>query len=362
MIVLYVILGIIGIGIVICIIGVTNAKKNQKNTSSTTVQDNLSNTLDKKSKIQDEISKLRDEVSKIRDSIDTSDCVDKRLQIGIKLEKEMSEIVKEYEGKVNLDPDFAELLNVCKEKVLLDKKDFIDAFEKCKEKNLVELQNLYIPYENMRKLERIYQSNYERKMEWFDVYFTGNPNHETRTTWTDPRCEEYSKKLLKLQEELVNLDNELSKDETYAKRKETISKWSDYMIRSIVVLDEIHGMKAYELGRKDDKIGIWDDNGDGKVISIDDVLYFQVKEESSTLTYSTGKPSKLGTAMNEAIWGTAAATASAINKMNQNTHSYTRLDKRAKIYFKFETGISPLEAITTGDVDKLMSMMPEKLR
>lgn len=361
MIVLYLILGIAVIGIVICIIGATNAKKNQKKSSSTTNQNNSSRLIDRKNEILDEQSKLRNEINKIADSIDSDTPLNLSLDIGIKLERMMTELVKKYADRNDIDSDFAKLLDTCKEKVLLDKKEFVEAWEECKKKNIVELQEFFIDYEKRRELNKTWKKLSDEKIEWLEVGLTGCPGHE-RTTWTNPQCEEYSKKFQKLNEEYANIESELNNDESYKRLNERVNKWGDYMIHSIIVFDKIHGNKAYQLGRKNDKIGIWDDNGDGKVISIDDVLYFQVKEKISTLTSSTSKPSKLGTAMNEAIWGTAAATASAINKMNQNTNSYTHMDKRAKIYFKFETGISPLEAITTGDVDKLMSMMPEKLR
>lgn len=108
---------------------------------------------------------------------------------------------------------------------------------------------------------------------------------------------------------------------------------------------------------------------DLRLFSINDVAYFSISEEtnmkqtSSVSNYSTGGPSMVGTAINEAIFGNAYATAKAVQKVNANTRSETTFKtettRTATLYFQHACGQPPL-LFSGDDVSTLEAMMPEK--
>ena len=155
----------------------------------------------------------------------------------------------------------------------------------------------------------------------------------------------------------VVLDTDVSNYKKWCQNEKFVSlmrkaeKLVDFTENAIDLYGQYKG-----LGRHGDKIAIWDREYNSKIVSIDDILYYQITVECSSTTI--GKPSKLGTAVNEALWGTAAATASAMNKMNQNT--YNSKSSNAIIYFDFNTGIGPIEVLYSSSVDRLTAMLPEK--
>ncbi len=100
------------------------------------------------------------------------------------------------------------------------------------------------------------------------------------------------------------------------------------------------------------------------IISMSKVEYFEIVDESTIFNSTIGqkKPSALGTAVNEVIWGTAYATAKAVNNAN-NTNNVIKFEHiNANIYFNFETGISPIKVCDKMNVNQLIRMMPEKRR
>lgn len=108
-----------------------------------------------------------------------------------------------------------------------------------------------------------------------------------------------------------------------------------------------------------------------RLLTMDDVVYFDVTEHSTSVctTRQTSSvngsqtPGMLGTAMNEALFGTAYATAKAVQKVNaatslkQETTTSTRTEKEATVYFRPECG---LRSLTFSPSRYIEEMMPEK--
>ena len=105
------------------------------------------------------------------------------------------------------------------------------------------------------------------------------------------------------------------------------------------------------------------------LLSVDDVAYFSISEETTTTQTqtssvdSTKMPGKLGTMTNEALFGNAYATAKAVQKANSATRTETtvRTDTKrtATLYFDPACGQPPL-LFSGDDVNALEAMMPEK--
>lgn len=107
------------------------------------------------------------------------------------------------------------------------------------------------------------------------------------------------------------------------------------------------------------------------LLTMEDIVYFDVTEHSTSVctTRQTSSvsgsqtPGKLGTAMNEALFGTAYATAKAVQKVNaatslkQETTTSTRTEKEATVYFRPECGLRSLTFSPSRDIEE---MMPEK--
>lgn len=105
------------------------------------------------------------------------------------------------------------------------------------------------------------------------------------------------------------------------------------------------------------------------LLSVDDVAYFSISEETTTTQTQTSSvdhtkmPGKLGTMTNEALFGSAYATAKAVQKVNSATRTETtvRTDTKrtATLYFAPACGRQPLQ-FSGDDVNALEAMMPEK--
>ena len=105
------------------------------------------------------------------------------------------------------------------------------------------------------------------------------------------------------------------------------------------------------------------------LLSMDDVAYFSISEQTTTTQTQTSSvdrtkmPGKLGTMTNEVLFGSAYATAKAVQKANSATRTETtvRTDTKrtATLYFNPACGRPPL--LFSGDnVNALEAMMPEK--
>ena len=105
------------------------------------------------------------------------------------------------------------------------------------------------------------------------------------------------------------------------------------------------------------------------LLSMDDVAYFSISEQTTTTQTQTSSvdhtkmPGKLGTMTNEALFGSAYATAKAVQKANSATRTETtvRTDTKrtATLYFSPACGRQPLQ-FSGDDVNALEAMMPEK--
>lgn len=102
---------------------------------------------------------------------------------------------------------------------------------------------------------------------------------------------------------------------------------------------------------------------------MDDVAYFSISEQTTSTQTQTSSvdrtkmPGKLGTAANEALFGSAYATAKAVQKANSATRTETTVRTDTKrtstLYFNPACGQSPL-LFSDDDVNALEAMMPEK--
>ena len=165
------------------------------------------------------------------------------------------------------------------------------------------------------------------------------------------KLEESSKKR---QEEIRLLKEERAK--RYEERNKQGTNESDelYEIRRDNTLDCItffHNGRYY-IKRKLDKLAIYShvdyEGATGKVVSMEDVLYFFIEEKTKT-----SSKSNLSLATTEMLWGTAAAINSANN---------TYVDRKAIILFKYGSGIDPITISYKEDIETLMKIMPEKLK
>lgn len=327
--------------IIVLVIGGFYAKKHPKNV--TAIQSKTP--LEYESEIRGKTMAIRDRISSktkpLQDRI--SNLCDRQSKIIEQTRAMLDEYLSTLDRK-SVDPDFAELLSVYDKSHNLVDEEYLTALQKCKDKGLTETKKLCDWTDEREKLKEECETVSAQYDEWSDVYWLNK-----RDVWNNPECEDLFKQLYALEN-----------DEVYKERIEKSEKWKKYLSGSIVVSGKT---KHYHLGRQGNTVAIWStDDYEGREVSIDDIMYFQISVETKTSTYtnSTGKPSKLGTAINEAIFGTAAATASAMQKNQQNTTTYTNTQRKAMVYFKYELGIEPLEVSLNREVDKLIAMMPEK--
>lgn len=348
-----IVFAVIGILIVLlCIGSLINmiwAKKNPK--KEETLKEKTP--IEHESEITNAITKILDQIlSKQRPLTDKLTSINDKT---MKIQKQTHTILMEYIATVdrkNVDSDFAKLLSIYEKRQNSVNDEYLTALQKCKDKDLKETKKLCDCEEERQKLKEDFASVAALADEWSDV-----SNLKARDVWSNPECEELYNQLYALKNDLYALKN----DVVYKERKEKEGQWKEYSKRCIIGRQ---GSRICYIGRNGDNIAIWDIDYNGQIISIDDIIYFQVSEKTITKTYTSSarKSSKLGTAINEAIWGTAAATASAMQKNQQDTTTFTNTQLKAMIYFKFELGVEPFEVSLSSEVNKLVAMMPEKQR
>ncbi len=154
-----------------------------------------------------------------------------------------------------------------------------------------------------------------------------------------------------------------------------------------IISEEYNKCKIiYSLSNLENKIKEIDDKPkvnieDFKLLSMNDVLYYEINSEVQTFggisTYGAKNPSRIGTAVNEALFGSAYATAKAIKDTQgqQYDNSWTSEKITATIYFSYQSGFSPMkieanksslareyDKVVMRDINKLNEMMPEKRR
>ncbi len=218
---------------------------------------------------------------------------------------------------------------------LLNSKRYLTLKENCIRKNL---PNIVSYCANMEEVCRLYigASPYKRQVdEWRDVL-----NLKAREKWSLPE-----------QKELFDKLYAVKNDERYLALQKKLSEWAPYR-SGLLLFDD--SSKSYEIGRKGNEVALKDQkNYEIKKLSVDDIIFVQINETTSPFYR---KPSKMGIAMNEMLWGTAAATASAMQK-NQSGSTC----REAVVYFRYDLKIGPLHT-TIDSADRLLAMFPEKIK
>ncbi len=267
---------------------------------------------------------FRDKIAKVRDSLGDTEKTLTELH-----DKDLDELNEIYEKYNKYQVANAELLN---------SERYLTLKENCIRKNLPNIASY------CAKMEEICQLNIKaypyaiQFEEWDDVR-----NLKAREKWSLPEQKELFDKLYAVRN-----------NEQYLAIQKKLDKWKPYSKGSLLIFD--NNAKSYEIGRKDNEVALKDQKSfEIKTLSVNDIIFVQVVETSNP-SYSVSKPSKMGIAMTEMVWGTAAATASAMQK-NQPVST----SRKAEIYFRYDLNIGPLHT-TTDSADKLLAMFPEKIK
>ncbi len=259
---------------------------------------------------------------------------------------------------------------------------FQDALNKCAEENVAEVKALIEMNEELKRLKDV---EYVQDGAMFEL--SEARRSIVRSAWKYKYCEQVFNALaaIKSDPSYVAAKNELSKikqQELKLQEEKMIALSKVERFAKKYVLCKVGGADR-AIGRDGNEFAIWYTDGIIDAIRpIDDILYYTITEETltwSTLTYSDlptrqRKPSKLGVAIDEAVWGTAAAVVNAMEKQQQPQpqvapKSYTK--KTLTMYFENSSKLSPLTVVdyiggpfsSTGSrspVDMLVEMFPEK--
>ncbi|MDE6302415.1 MAG: hypothetical protein K2M36_02375 [Clostridia bacterium] len=298
---------------------------------------------DVKSEAYNKMMSLRQKIIELQRSIHK--LYDQQISTTTRLRELMDNYVVRYSTLQTIDEDFKQLLSIYKRDGGFYSEEFKTVLRKCKEKNILEMQECFSLNGQLKNLENECLSlenkvkEIEEKVkEWEDVV-----NEVKREKWTNPDCERIYNEIAKL-----------GTNSSYRMLEYMKAPYKEYLNNSISARNDIQ--MYYNIGRSGDKVAIWNNDYVGQIISIDDVLYFQIFEETRPGAY-TQTPSKLGMAVTEAMWGTAAAVSSAMQKAAQNAPNTT---KYAKIFFKFETKIQPLRVDSDYSINRVQAMFPEK--
>lgn len=231
---------------------------------------------------------------------------------------------------------------------VIDEPDFQSALAKCKEENIAEVAEIVKMNEERQKL----CEKAKIQMEIIDELSDAR-NSVARDVWKYEYCEQAYKVLVAMKN-----------DPNYIHSKEVLAKVERFEDRSFFVTGE--GGSLCRMSRSGNEFAIWSIGGSfGVVRPVDDILYWMIKTEESTYTSrptSSKSPSRIGIALDEAIWGTAAATAKAM-EMQQKQQDVTKIScttRKAIIYFKYESQIKPFTTLSESDTESLKEIFPEK--
>ena len=230
---------------------------------------------------------------------------------------------------------------------VIDEPDFQSALAKCKEENIAEVAEIVKMNEERQKL----CEKAKIQMEIIDELSDAR-NSVARDVWKFEYCEQAYKVLVAMKN-----------DPNYIHSKEVLAKVERFEGRSFRVCGE--RLSIYIMGRSGNEFAIWSSSGSfGVIRPVDDILYWMIKTEESTYTspISSKSPSRIGIALDEAFWGTAAATAKAM-EMQQKQQDVTKIScttRKAIIYFKYESQIKPFTTLSESDTESLKEIFPEK--
>ena len=232
---------------------------------------------------------------------------------------------------------------------VIDEPDFQSALAKCKEENIAEVAEIVKMNEERQKL----CEKAKIQMEIIDELSDAR-NSVARDVWKFEYCEQAYKVLVAMKN-----------DPNYIHSKEVLAKVERFEDRSFYVTGGAGGSLC-RMSRSGNEFAIWSIGGSfGVVRPVDDILYWMIKTEESTYTSrptSSKSPSRIGIALDEAIWGTAAATAKAM-EMQQKQQDVTKIScttRKAIIYFKYESQIKPFTTLSESDTESLKEIFPEK--
>jgi hypothetical protein len=250
----------------------------------------------------------------------------------------MEQCMKEYEQCSDVDDNLLNLFKAYKS----SSGEFDDECEKNKESKNEIIQQICQLNKKSNQFKKIYLKA-SRK-------FTGKTSIE-KIEKRRKKLEESSKKR---EEEIRALKEQMAKKDEERNKQGTNESDELYEIRRDNTLDCItffHHVR-YCIKRKQDRLAIYShvdyEGATGKVVSMEDVLYFFIEEKTKT-----SSKSNLSLATTEMLWGTAAAVNSANN---------TYIDRKAIILFKYGSGIDPITISDKKAIEGLMKIMPEKLK
>ena len=224
--------------------------------------------------------------------------------------------------------------------------DFLDELHR---KNCLEAARLWECENKFRKYRREFDACLAEQQEYSDAVELKNKNF----VYQGPR--EIYRKITELRKNKIYQAYLGIRDDSNKFEEE----FADYKDR----FNFFMGMRIYTMGRNGSNIAIWSyDENYKKYLTIDDIVYYEVKKTIETHTSHGKTPSMLGMAVDSAIWGTAAATVKGISEVNNSQTQYTSERVTAKIYFANQTGLKTGEVDGAPDVNKLKQALPEKRR
>lgn len=353
---------LLGVGILFCLamIFVARRKKKMKDDKiDEEIPKSFQNTQAANSYFQEREIALKSKINAKRKAL---------LDEALPLSQKIAQIYQDTEGiKYELtelhDEDFDELNklyenydpNAAAGEGLFADENYLALKKKCVEKNLPQILEYCTSREEICRLKKEIFPLKAQSDEWGDVL-----ELRERDTWSSPEVKKYYDSFYALETNEQNLDV-----------KQKRAQWETYCPiltdNSVFLVGKSSGpgneIQSYQIARKENEVALRDTKTyEIRVLSLDDIMFVQMTEVQIP-SYPTSKPSNFDIAMTEMVWGTAAATASAIRK---NQASSVKTERRATIYFKYGLGIGPLHTVGSSalsdDAEKLIAMLPEKVK
>lgn len=301
------------------------------------------------------LSKIDENISEINTSClnKREECLNRYNKLTAEAEKIQKNIcnaldelsLKVQSGNATID----KLLELYKTvQTIIDEPHFQGALAQCKEENIAEVAEIVKMNEERQKLREKASVQMEAMNELADAQ-----NSVARDAWKYKYCEQ-------VYNALVAMKN----DPNYVYRQKTLSKIERFTQRSFYCY--LQDNLSIKMGRDGNEFAIWSTKGEySDVYPIDDMWYYTITEKKYTFDFSSStynkSPSRLGIAIDEAIWGTAAATAKAIEKQQKQQTADVRsfVDRKAEIFFN-NPKISKITISIDSGIDALKRIFPDK--